>query len=399
MKKLINSILTAVMLVSLTTMTGCGEKEINPADYVNITYTGVNGKGKANVTFDVLRFSDDLVANAPEKKQDALTQELMTMKLDDLVTYETNKETELSNGDTITVTLDWDDTPIKKDYKLKFAGENTVSVTVEDLPEVIELDAFDPEIFNVDLDHKGVHISVDGISPNLSVTITNDISREDVRSSLRYEAEFVNGYANGDTVKINVTSYGLDKDLYALKEEVGTLELNGYDEYINRADQLTEENQAAMKEGAAKAYEALMTGRKTIWDDWTYYYRTENVSNFTWDKIYLVTLKNGVSKDMYGLYRNLIFMTYSYDINGARFGSLDEPRNYEDVCNLVYLEDAYVNGEGEIQLKGKEFKHIYSYSSDVYMSEEEMYEAMRQKLFEEDDKYNITEIDISSWNE
>lgn len=110
----------------------------------------------------------------------------------------------LSNGDTVTVTVDVDK-DVFDEYKLKLESE-TAAFPVKDLEELQEFDPFE-----------NVTVTFSGYVPNGTARIKTTSSKTGL--SLDYDLDVDSGLSNGDTVTVTLLSYYTEEELeeYCLK--------------------------------------------------------------------------------------------------------------------------------------------------------------------------------------
>lgn len=184
-KKIFLAAAAAVMLIMLS---GCGQKIFNYSaeDYVGVEIKGTEGNGTARVAFNRSSFYDKL--NRDLFDGNALEEELAALEIVyyNLVKINVEGDTSnLSNGDTLTVSVTADNDKLKE-YRIHFTDEK-FTYTVSGLEEVKEFDLFE-----------GVSAEFDGISPYVTANVVNESPY----------AEYVNFFtdsdfhANGDTILI-----------------------------------------------------------------------------------------------------------------------------------------------------------------------------------------------------
>lgn len=116
MKKIISTFLVGVML--LYAITGCGSKNenagINLMDYAAVSFDGDNGEGTANVDVDYDSLETDMVGG--QDKVDALELEdaMKYLNAVEKISYSFDKSDNLSNGDTIVLTVSYDETTVNE---------------------------------------------------------------------------------------------------------------------------------------------------------------------------------------------------------------------------------------------------------------------------------------------
>lgn len=110
--------LAAIMVMGLT---GCGGAKLDITDYVSVQFSGADGQGNAVCRIDSVALEQALVGDEDgEISMDELQKLAWVTQFEMGLTGSLDKETGLSNGDTVTVTLDYDK---------KLAKENKVAVT------------------------------------------------------------------------------------------------------------------------------------------------------------------------------------------------------------------------------------------------------------------------------
>ena len=113
--------ITILAVISIILLAGCGNnkaKEIDLMDYVGVIYKGYNGKATASISDSLYDFEDIIMADSESefefiKKASALP---------DTINFSLNKKEGLSNGDTIILTVTWDE-GIAKEHGYKFIGQ------------------------------------------------------------------------------------------------------------------------------------------------------------------------------------------------------------------------------------------------------------------------------------
>ncbi len=150
---------------------------------------------------------------------------------------ETNEN--VKNGDKIKVTIKISDDWLKE-YKIKLKSKS-FEITVKDLEEAEVIDLF-----------KDVELEFSGISPNLSVSINNTSANSFIKYDVYYTMSVENGQSdlvtlskirNGDkiTVKAKFDESDLRQYGYAVNETEHTYTVEGQNEYLKDASQLSQE--------------------------------------------------------------------------------------------------------------------------------------------------------------
>lgn len=357
----------------MTLLIGCGEKEVNPVNFVKVQYAGMNGEAVAEVTFDYESFGNYLLAAAPEKKKKELSDILTTSFEESLVTCSLDNSKALSNGDTITVNLLWDDS-LLKDYKIKFTGEKTKEIKVEGLEEYQELDAFDEAIFNVPADVKGVHIETTGASPLLKISLYNDIDKDDERSNIRYYESDERGtdlysgkyYSSDDEVFVSAQYTGKESDKCKLKERTIAVSLPATSKYLTSFDELNDDAWQTIYDYLKEFYAdhtSVTDKNELVWHSdnslFTVFFnkvdQAKTINNFVFDRIYLVTLQKGKNYSDYAGYEaiNKLIIPFSYTFDGT---DLMGGQNYtnQPASSYITINNPIIMPDGTLLLDNKE---------------------------------------------
>ncbi|SDB25825.1 zinc-ribbon domain-containing protein [Pseudobutyrivibrio sp. YE44] len=217
-------------------------KTMNINDYTSVEFSGYDTMGKAEVVIDEDKFMEDFGKKANKKNKPHNMSDL-----EDGIDYELDKETDLSNGESVELTWDIDADYIKKTYgvKLKFTDTN---YTVGGLEQVDTFNPFD----DMTLEFSGVNGK-----GQCSVKVTNEDTMYD---DLTFSLDKSSDLSEGDTVTVTFGK-GHEDDLneYAA-EHYGTIPtetekeftVEGLGEYVSKVSQLSEE---AIKEMGDKAAE------------------------------------------------------------------------------------------------------------------------------------------------
>ena len=205
MKKICKTILlTAMMLVTMLILSAC-KKSLDVTTDLNVTFSGVNGKGTAEIEFPNSHGLYGYIADLTDTEEldyNDLNTWSMLRKLGAAVSYELSEEWGLSNGDHVTVTVTVDTDALKK---LGYSAKSTSKTfTVEGLCDPVEVDAFE-----------NFEISFSGISPSAIAEYPQSQTLDDV--TVYYKLDGNGFYKDGDIV--TVTASLSDNEFYTLQEE------------------------------------------------------------------------------------------------------------------------------------------------------------------------------------
>ena len=136
MKHIKTIFITLLVLLTCSLMlAGCGRKA-NALDYVDITFSGSNGNGRAELSMRTLELIESVIGGEPEPNESYSSWLSQYILYDEGITFSCTPEQNLSNGDTVTVTVTVSDAAAKtiKGGEKKF--------TVSGLPEMQTVDFF-----------------------------------------------------------------------------------------------------------------------------------------------------------------------------------------------------------------------------------------------------------------
>lgn len=286
-----------VALLSMLVLSACGAKKVDLTDYVMVTYQGLNGRADANVGISYGELEDIVL-------QSGNVSLMQLVLLEDSIKCTADKTENLQNGDSITVSITWDE-KLAKECGLKFTGKET-KVTVAGLEEGKEVDLFQ----DIEIDFKGV-------SPEASASIRNT-SKDSFLSSISYSLDRSFDLENGDeiTVTANCTEEWAESKGYIINETEKTFVVEGVDEYITEYSKIDQSTLDKLDSQARDVIEAKLV-------DWLEYtgimYPDEFVYSASYQETveikpvyhYFFCLKDGLSSNEFGgQYRNSLFAVY-----------------------------------------------------------------------------------------
>lgn len=250
MKKFL--VLAAMAVLTMSCLTGCGSKKIDVLSGLDVEFSGVDGKGEAEVVFPnsdlAYGFIEDLVV-AGDEKLDSIGDLARLEEFCEAVTYEVSPSEGLSNGDEVTVEITVDSKKLKE---LGYSAKSTsAKFTVEGLATPVEIDPF------ADFD-----VTYSGISPN--ATAEFESSREMGGTTVRYECENNGSLRLGESVTIKASVR--DSEMYILTEETKDFPVEGVDSYISQAEDIPDGLWEEMKSQAQKEWENRSYNDYDLWE-------------------------------------------------------------------------------------------------------------------------------------
>lgn len=341
-KRIIIAIAAAVcVFILIIVLIVTHKKKMDLADYTTVTFTGYDSYGTAAIDFDEEAFLSDLQKNAKNIGKgssknisdsdyswsdlvsdfgDAAGYVVICQDLD----WSLDKSTELSNGDKVTVSFEYNN-EIAKKYGIKFVGKDK-EFTVSGLEEIKEVDPF-----------ADLTVSFSGTAPNAYAEIQNN-SKDEVVSNLYFTVEPNDGLSKGDTVTVTVNSdiddllqsYGCK--LTATSKEftcdsVDTYIMDSKDIGTDLLDQMKSETEDQIQAYFAENAESIQ------------------VSDLEYEGYYFLTAKD---KDTWN-YKNMIYVLYS-----GKVKSLEEEKQFKETTVYFPVRFAgailYADGTGYVDL-------------------------------------------------
>ena len=299
------------------------KKTLDVTDYITVSYSGRDGYATANVEFDRLRFDRDVLlygkfemignmssiqkrieANKSDSAWDVIldclddgmisykTEERLEDAVDaleDAWEYELNESDNLSNGDTLIITVNVNNA-IAERYGFEFKGGN-IKETVNGLEEVEVVDLFDY-----------VTVEFSGVSPYVSASVNEESN--DYSYSFSVSLDKYDNIKKGDTVVATLdvndaamlNSYGC-----VVKEKTKEFVCEDVNSYISSMDEIPEEQMNSMKKQAEDTFYAMVA---SDWDE------EEQCNGFTYIGSYFLVKKN---MSYYGP-DNAIYLIYKVDV-------------------------------------------------------------------------------------
>lgn len=229
-------ILLTVLIIVLAVNGSYNKLDMKKA--VTIEYMGLNSNGKAVVNIDdeyIADFASDVLGIDPEDLEDADLEDLYSSKtsskykkafklaaLLDTIEIECTPNENLSNGDEVTVKVDYNEDKFK-DNKIKLKNTE-YKVKVEGLSDGTEYDVF-----------KDVKLSFRGVSPDLSVSIDTTECDEFVQRNVSFYLDNSYSVKNGDVITLtaSVNESAAESNEYIIRETTKQYTVSGQAEYIS----------------------------------------------------------------------------------------------------------------------------------------------------------------------
>ncbi|MDF1617389.1 hypothetical protein [Petrocella sp. FN5] len=360
-------ILLILVMCCFIVLSGCMSKKINLMDYTDVVYKGVDTRGYAELVIQWNGLQDTINGDG-----ETIIDYLREYELLRTISYKLDKEEDLSNGDIIKVTVEWDPEVTKK-YGVKFVGKEK-EIKVEGLKEAIAVDLFEE-----------VHLEYSGVAPEASLTIRN-ASSDAFLKTVEYTADHTRDLSNGDVVKVSTRL--LEKkamDLgYLIEEREKEYEVTGVDAYITEYSEIDKASLDAMEAQALDLIDARLA-TKHDYNRMMYPNRifssadinTVNVIEKVLQNTYLCVLKKGMPKS-YNDVNNSIFMVYRITLTDEDLVSpttIFIPIYYKDIIlRSNYKIDVNIAQGKILSTHDREFDNVYrsivTANKDKYFIEE-----------------------------
>lgn len=330
-------------------------KKINLEEYVDVTYSGYNEYAVARATLNEGALCKAILA-AKGKKVDydsidsfealgaALSEEMAINECIDKITLSLSQDSNLSNGDTVTVEITYDNEAAKA-HKVKFTG-STVTLKVEGLEDTVKVDPFE-----------GFEVTFSGISPGGKIEYNYNGSNSNI-STYSFSPSQSYDLKNGDIVTI---TYSFNEDSMLRQGIVITnqekeYEVSGLDEYVQSYANLTENFLNSMKleaEDKIYSYVASNYNAANSMNDLSYAGYILNVSNTTdlwlsnYNSLYLIytgTVSN--ETDSFPATKVYYPVKFSKLLNAGgelSYGSLDGIQGSSGFEGGWYTTKGYIN--------------------------------------------------------
>lgn len=235
---------------------GCGKtaNKINFEDYANVTFSGANEYGRAMASLDTGAIESELFGD--ESDSDDLSGLSDIFKFDDAINIEVTPKEGLSNGDTVTLKVDVDES-VMKELGLKNCVEDTeIQYKVDGLTDVETADIF-----------SYVKVEYTGVAPYAKPIISNTAT-EMPFSSIAFTCDDGLQLDNGSTFTITAKAdselllqygYELTKDTYEYTAENVPSYVSKFEDISQPViDELKQEGAEAIKQ-AWKTQEGIVS--------------------------------------------------------------------------------------------------------------------------------------------
>lgn len=354
---------TAGLVLSLT---GCS-KTVDFLQYADVTFDGLNGQATATVNVDYNKIGTDVFGKG--KSQTDMDEARTETAMMGEVNYEVTPSENLSNGDTVTLSVEVSDY-FQKENKVT-AKAASKEITVSGLKEPEMVDPFDESmfatVFSGDTETGKVTFKITGTLPDLTFSLTNGASSDSPYSMLNYymdDTDKSKDYSEDDTVTLHVQVKALTNfsEEYALSRDTIEISVKGAAKYIRSADEVTTEVLDVIKPIATARLEdssSYNVDRTSVFDadqNEVAFART-NIGEPRWlNTGYLISWKDG--EENFSKEYNDLFIPYEVDY---------EKDGSDETGTAVlgfWIKNVIIDENGEVDVDG----HAYSITMTAYDS-------------------------------
>ena len=341
----------SIAIVAALSLVGCsfGKKKINLNKYITITADGYENVGNAYFEFDLNKFEEDYAGKIkmPENYHGSgygfweydEKQSIEAMLLDDCVKdVYFDKNTNLKNGDEITLSMDINNTIATEYYNVELEFTD-MKYTVEGLKEPSEFNPFDY-----------ISVSFDGTSPNGKVTIEPNYDIPEMQYLfivLDGKDSFTeSGLKNGDSVTVSV-SHMMDESWFAqqygeiLSQTDKSYTVEGLPEYLDDVSLIPQDLYNQMNQQLLDYFNSYCA---TNWED-------HESASLELLGTYLLNAKPGKNLD----YNNRLYFVYKVEYSN------------KDISDFTYywygeFMNITIDSDGKVDVDLNDYKYGWAKS-------------------------------------
>lgn len=359
-------LITAATAGLALSLTGCS-KNVDFLQYADVTFDGINGQATATVNVDYNKIGTDVFDKG--KTQTDMDEARTETAMMGEVNYEVTPSENLSNGDTVTLSVEISDY-FQKEYKVT-AKAASKEITVSGLQEPEMVDPFDDSIFTTifseNPEEGKVAFEIIGTIPELRLNLINDAPEDSPLKNLQYyvdDFDTYKEYSEDDTIALHVKPKA-PQDFakkYALSRDTIEIPVKGAAKYIRSADEVTTEVLDVIKPIAAARLEdssSYNVDRTSVFDadqNEVAFART-NIGEPRWlNTGYLISWKDG--EENFSKEYNDLFIPYEVDYEKDGSGETGT------AVLGFWIKNVIIDENGEVDVDG----HAYSITMTAYDS-------------------------------
>lgn len=291
-----------MFIILVVFLTGCGRKKIDVTENLQISFEGYNGYGKAELQ-NAYGWESEALEVAGIETIDGFDDFGDALNIEMAVSYEVEPDSNLTNGDTVTVKAVIDEAALEQyDFEL-VAGEEKIFM-VENLPELQETDPF-----------TNIAIRYEGVSPYGSATVIQEGEME-CPIDFYYKVVPDNELKNGDIITVTISDSDPEeaamKEGYCLTSLEKEFTVSGLSYYAEKLSEIPEDAIEQMKKHTEEMIEADRAKENDRYERSGSESLVYNIKNKDFLGNYFLCVK---SEDQL-LDRNYCYFVYKIDMTG-----------------------------------------------------------------------------------
>jgi hypothetical protein len=363
-------LITAATAGLALSLTGCS-KNVDFLQYADVTFDGINGQATATVNVDYNKIGTDVFDKG--KTQTDMDEARTETAMMGEVNYEVTPSENLSNGDTVTLSVEISDY-FQKEYKVT-AKAASKEITVSGLQEPEMVDPFDDSIFTTifseNPEEGKVSFEIIGTIPELRLNLINDAPEDSPLKNLQYyvdDFDTYKEYSEDDTIALHVKPKA-PQDFakkYALTHDTIEIPVKGAPKYIRSVDEVTQDVLDAVKPIAVARLEDSAGSDYNVHKESVFDadhneigFSRENVGEPRWvDVGYMISWRSGEGERNYSSEYNDLFIPYEVEY-------IDDKTEETGTAVLgFWIKNVIIDENGEVDVDG----HAYSITMTAYDS-------------------------------
>lgn len=395
MKGLRRLLLVAAATAGLAlSLTGCS-KTVDFLQYADVTFDGINGQATATVNVDYNKIGTDVFGKGESQTDmdEARTETAMMGE----VNYEVTPSENLSNGDTVTLSVEISDC-FQKEYKVT-AKAASKEITVSGLQEPEMVDPFDDSIFTTifseNPEEGKVSFEIIGTIPELRLNLINDAPEDSPLKNLQYYVDDFGThkeYSEDDTIALHVKP-SAPQDFakkYALTRDTIEIPVKGAPKYIRSVDEVTQDVLDAVKPIAVARLEDSAGSDYNVHKESVFDadhneigFSRENVGEPRWADVgYMISWRGGDGERNFSSEYNDLFIPYEVEY-------IDDKTEETGTAVLgFWIKNVIIDSDGSVDVDG----HANSITMTVYDSIDAF---KKNEIDKSADSYDIYEYPVN----
>ena len=363
-------LITAATAGLALSLTGCS-KNVDFLQYADVTFDGINGQATATVNVDYNKIGTDVFDQG--KTQTDMDEARTETAMMGEVNYEVTPSENLSNGDTVTLSVEISDY-FQKEYKVT-AKAARKEITVSGLQEPEMVDPFDDSIFTTifseNPEEGKVSFEIIGTIPELRLNLINDAPEDSPLKNLQYyvdDFDTYKEYSEDDTIALHVKPKA-PQDFakkYALTRDTIEIPVKGAPNYSRSVDEVTQDVLDAVKPIAVARLEDSAGSDYNVHKESVFDadhnemgFSRENVGEPRWADVgYMISWRSGEGERNYSSEYNDLFIPYEVEY-------IDDKTEETGTAVLgFWIKNVIIDENGEVDVDG----HAYSITMTAYDS-------------------------------